>query len=54
MLLTTLINALFALPVFAIVRRILRPVLIVDPVEVSRRRRAPIEQGPIGLRGLGI
>jgi hypothetical protein len=54
MLLTTLINAALALPVFAIIRRVLRPVLLVDPVETRRRRRAPIEQGPIGLRGLGI
>jgi rod shape-determining protein MreD len=54
MLLTTLINAALALPVFAIIRKVLRPVLLVDPVETRRRRRAPIEQGPIGLRGLGI
>jgi rod shape-determining protein MreD len=53
MLFTTIINALLALPVFWIVRKVLRPVLLVDPVETSRRRRAPIESGPIGLRGLG-
>jgi rod shape-determining protein MreD len=54
MLLTVLINVFLALPVFAFVRWVLRPVLLVDPVETRRRRRAPIEQGPIGLRGLGI
>ena len=54
MLLTVLINVILALPVFALIRRILRPVLLIDPVETRRRRRAPIEQGPIGLRGLGI
>ena len=54
MLLTTLLNALLALPVFALVRRALRPVLAIDPFETRRRRRAPREPGPIGLRGLEV
>jgi rod shape-determining protein MreD len=54
MLVTTLLNALLALPVFAICRRLLRPSLAVDPLEVRRRRRTTREAGPIGLRGLEI
>jgi len=53
MLITTLLNTLLALPVFALCRRILRPVLVVDPFERRRRRNAPIDSGPLGLRGLG-
>ena len=51
-LVTTLLNALLALPVFLLVRRVLRPVLLVDPVGVRSRRRGPRETGPLGLRGL--
>lgn len=51
---TTLLGAVFALPVFAVCRRVLRPVLLVDPVDLRRRRRAPREAGPIGLRGLEV
>jgi rod shape-determining protein MreD len=51
---TTLLNALLALPVFTGIRRLLRPVLKVDPLEVRRRRRAPRETGPLGLRGLEV
>ena len=55
MLLTTLLNALIALPTFAIVRNVLRPVLAVDPIEARRRRRTvPRARGPIGLRGLEV
>ena len=55
MLLTTLLNALLALPTFALIRRVLRPVLSVDPIAARRRRRpAPRERGPIGLRGLEV
>jgi len=54
MLLTTALNALIALPVFALCRRVLRPALLVDPLDVRRRRRPPRETGPIGLRGLEI
>ncbi len=53
MVATTAIGAILALPVFAICRRVLRPVLLVDPLDLRRRRQAPIEAGPIGLRGLG-
>ena len=54
MLVTILLNAVLAMPVFAVCRRILRPVLVIDPLERRRRRRAPMETGPIGLRGLEI
>lgn len=53
MLVTTLLNTLLAIPVFAVCRRVLRPVLVVDPFERRRRRKAPIDSGPLGLRGLG-
>ena len=54
MLVTTLLNAILALPVFALCRRVLRPVLVIDPFESRRRRRAPREAGPLGLRGLEV
>ena len=54
MLVTTLLNAIVALPVFALCRRILRPSLAVDPLERGRRRRRPRETGPLGLRGLEV
>jgi rod shape-determining protein MreD len=54
MILTILLNALLALPVFTGCRRLLRPSLAVDPLEVRRRRRPPREAGPLGLRGLEI
>ena len=51
---TTLLNVLLALPVFTGVRKLLRPALRVDPLDVRRRRRAPRETGPLGLRGLEV
>ena len=54
MLVTLLLNILIAIPVFAACRRVLRPVLVVDPLELRRRRRAPVETGPLGLRGLEV
>jgi rod shape-determining protein MreD len=54
MLLTTALNAVIALPVFALCRRVLRPALLVDPLDVRRRRQPPRETGPLGLRGLEI
>jgi rod shape-determining protein MreD len=54
MIVLILLNTLLALPVFALVRRVLRSALLVDPLERRRRRRGPSETGPIGLRGLGI
>jgi rod shape-determining protein MreD len=51
---TTLLNVLMALPVFIGTRKLLRPVLKVDPLEVRRRRRKPRETGPLGLRGLEV
>jgi rod shape-determining protein MreD len=53
MLMTVVLNALIALPFFAVVRRVLRPVLMVDP-SPRRRREGTISQGPIGLRGLEV
>jgi rod shape-determining protein MreD len=52
-LVTVLINAWLALPVFGIVKRLLRPVLVSEP----GRRRRPAETratGPLGLRGLEV
>ena len=54
MVATTLLGAILALPVFTVCRRVLRPVLLVDPLDLRRRRRAPREAGPIGLRGLEV
>jgi rod shape-determining protein MreD len=54
MFLTLFLNTLVALPVFALVRRILRPVLKRDPLDRRRKRATAIESDPIGLRGLGI
>jgi rod shape-determining protein MreD len=53
-LLTTILNAVIALPAFAAVRWVMRPSLAVDPSELRRRRRPPREAGPIGLRGLSV
>ena len=53
-LVTVLLNALIALPLFAVCRRLLRPSLAVDPLEAGRRRRPPRETGPLGLRGLEV
>lgn len=53
-LVTVLLNALLALPVFAAGRRLLRPALAVDPLDARRRRRAPPETGPLGLRGMEV
>ena len=54
MLVTVLLNTLIALPVFGLVRRVIRPVLAVDPFERSRRRQRPRESGPLGLRGMEV
>lgn len=51
---TTLLNVLLALPVFTGTRKLLRPVLKVDPFDVRRRRQPPRETGPLGLRGLEV
>jgi rod shape-determining protein MreD len=54
MVVTVLLNALLALPVFVGARKLLRPSLTVDPLELRRRRRPPRETGPLGLRGLEV
>ncbi len=54
MIVTSVMGAVLALPVFALCRRVLRPSLAVDPLDTRRRRRAPREAGPIGLRGLEV
>jgi rod shape-determining protein MreD len=51
---TILLNALLAVPVFTGVRRLLRPSLAVDPRQRRRRRPPPREAGPYGLRGLEV
>jgi hypothetical protein len=53
-LITVLLNVAVALPFFALVRRVLRPVLAVDPSARIKRRADPIESGPLGLRGLEV
>jgi rod shape-determining protein MreD len=54
MVMTVLLNTPLALPIFSGSRRLLRPALAVDPLEVRRRRRPPREAGPLGLRGLEV
>jgi rod shape-determining protein MreD len=54
MLVTILLNTALAIPVFALCRRVLRPALVVDPLDLRRRRQAPRETGPLGLRGLEV
>ena len=51
---TVLLGALLAIPVFVAARRLLRPSLRVDPYHLRRRRQAPREAGPLGLRGLEV
>jgi rod shape-determining protein MreD len=52
-LVTVLLNAFLALPVFAIVKRILRPVLTSERGG-TRRRAETRPTGPLGLRGLEV
>ena len=54
MLVTVLLDTLLALPVFAGCRKVLRPSLAADPLDMRRRRRPPPETGPLGLRGLEV
>ena len=54
LLVTVVLNVLIALPIFVLVRRVLRPVLLVDPLERRRRRRGPRDAAPIGLRGFEV
>jgi len=51
---TVLLNSLLALPLFSATRKLLRPTLRVDPYDLRRRRQAPRQAGPLGLRGLEI
>lgn len=53
MLMTVVLNALVAMPFFAVTRRLLRPVLLVEPGPRGRRD-STISSGPIGLRGLEV
>jgi rod shape-determining protein MreD len=53
-IITVFLNVAAALPFFALVRRVLRPILAVDPLARMRRRAAPVESGPLGLRGLEV
>ena len=50
---TTLLNLVIAVPVFGVVRRVIRPLLLTQPG--TRRRRAETSPtGPLGLRGLEV
>jgi rod shape-determining protein MreD len=51
-LVTVVLNSCLALPVFWLVRRLLRSALLADPFERRRRPAEPTPTGPIGLRGL--
>ena len=54
-IITVVLNVALALPLFALVRRLLRPVLAIDPLQRMRRRgEQPTTTGPIGLRGLEV
>jgi rod shape-determining protein MreD len=52
-LVTVVLNALLAVPVFWILRRLLRGALASDPLARARRHRTR-ETGPLGLRGLEV
>jgi rod shape-determining protein MreD len=54
MVVTVLVNALLAFPIFTGIRKLLRPSLARDPLEVRRRRQRPREAGPLGLRGMEV
>ncbi len=51
---TVLLNILLALPVFWVLRRVLRPSLVVDPLARGRGREQTRAAGPLGLRGLEV
>lgn len=53
-LVTTLVNAVIAVAVFAIARRVLQPALIGDALSPRGRRARTTDSGPIGLRGLEV
>jgi rod shape-determining protein MreD len=53
-LVAALLNGALALPFFALIRKLLRPSLVVDPYDLRRRRRPARETGAIGLRGLEV
>jgi rod shape-determining protein MreD len=50
----TMLNVAVALPVFGLIRRVLRPVLAAELLDRRRRRREVQPAGPIGLRGLEV
>ena len=50
----TMLNVAVALPVFGLIRRVLRPVLAAELLDRRRRRREVQPSGPIGLRGLEV
>lgn len=51
---TIVLNTLLALPVYWLLRRILRGALLADPFVRGRRREQTRPAGPIGLRGLEV
>jgi rod shape-determining protein MreD len=53
LLVTTLLNVLLAVPLFGLVKRVVRPVLRTEP-GTRRRRAEPTATGPLGLRGLEV
>ena len=51
-LVTVVLGALLSVPMFWMVRRVLRSALVADPFERRRRPADPAPTGPLGLRGL--
>ncbi len=54
MAMTVILDMLIALPLFALVRRVVGPSLTLDPHERRRLRQSPRESGPLGLRGMEV
>ena len=52
-LVTLVLNVLIAVPLFGLIRRVVRPVLLTQP-GTRRRRAEPTATGPLGLRGLEV
>jgi rod shape-determining protein MreD len=52
-LVTTILNLFIAVPLFGLVRRVVRPVLLSQP-GTRRRRAETTATGPLGLRGLEV
>ena len=54
MAMTVILDMLIALPVFALVRRVVGPSLTLDPLERRRLRQSPRQPGSLGIRGMEV